>query len=154
MKAHTFDWLLALAGGLLLALLINYNSVMALHSTPLFASWLTHGVGLGVAIFLMIAFKRKPNTDEQKEKYPVAPFWSYFGGIPGAMTIVLAAIVVNSSIGLAGSIAFMLVGQIIFGLAVDFFGLFGTRKRCLRLTDIFIVLSTLAGSLIIIFFRP
>ena len=54
MKGHSKDWFLALLAGLLLALMIDYNSLMAKHSTPLFASWVAHGVGSMVAFFFVI----------------------------------------------------------------------------------------------------
>jgi len=45
MKWHSCEWVLALIGGLLLALMIDFNSTMAEHSSPLFASWVAHGIG-------------------------------------------------------------------------------------------------------------
>lgn len=147
-KYISIDWVLALIGGLLLALMINYNSVIAKHSTPLFASWITHGIGSISALFLIVAFKqiRKPASFSVK-----GPRWAYLGGIPGAITVVLASITVNSYLGLSGTLVLMLVGQIIFSIISDIFGLFGTLKRNLTWTDFFVVLSIFGGSGLIIF---
>lgn len=41
------------------------------------------------------------------------------GGIPGALTVLLAAIAVNSPLELAGTLGLMLTGQIVFGLIAD-----------------------------------
>ncbi|MCC3768665.1 DMT family transporter [Streptomyces sp. UNOC14_S4] len=80
-----------------------------------------------------------------------APLWSYLGGIPGAFTVMLASIAVNSDLELSGTIALMLVGQVLFGIVSDSFGLFGTPRRRLVLADFLVVLSVLAGSALIIF---
>ena len=42
---HTFLAFLAISGGLLLAFMIRYNSLPGHHSTPVFASWVAHGIG-------------------------------------------------------------------------------------------------------------
>lgn len=50
------------------------------------------------------------------------------GGIPGALTVLLAAIAVNSPLELAGTLGLMLTGQIVFGLIADLRGWFGVIK--------------------------
>lgn len=154
MQKNSTDWLLAFTGGLVLALMINYNSLMAKHSTPVFASWVAHGIGALSSLFFValfpILFPLKKDIQPLRMK---GPFWAYLGGIPGTFTVILAAITVNSSLGLSGSLSLMLVGQVLFGLVSDIFGLFGTPKRSFTLTDFFVVLSILMGSWIIIFFR-
>jgi transporter family-2 protein len=79
------------------------------------------------------------------------PLWFYAGGIPGAFTVILAAIAVNSSLALSGTIALMLVGQVVFGMVSDHFGLFRTPKRRLSGTDLVVALAVLGGSGLIIF---
>jgi transporter family-2 protein len=153
MKIRTFDLLLALTGGALLAVMINLNSALATFSSPLFASWMAHGIGALVALILVALyaniFGNKPVTTETKQVK--APVWSYFGGLPGALTVILAAITVNSSLGLSGTLALGLVGQILFGLVSDHFGLFGLAKKRFAFADILIVMPVLAGSFILIF---
>jgi transporter family-2 protein len=155
MKIRTFDLLLALAGGALLAVMINLNSALATFSSPLFASWMAHGIGALVALILVAlyanVFGNKPATTTTETKQVKAPLWSYFGGIPGALTVILAAITVNSSLGLSGTLALGLVGQILFGLVSDHFGLFGLAKKRFAFADILVVMPVLAGSFILIF---
>ena len=153
MKKISTYWLPALAGGFLLALMIDYNSLMAKHSTPLFASWVAHGVGSVASLVFIALFSNLFVKNKETKQYKKGPFWAYLGGIPGALTVVLAAITVNSRLGLSSTLALMLVGQIIFGLVSDIFGLFGTPKRDVMLIDFFVVLSVLTGSGIIIFLR-
>ncbi|MGH9897782.1 MAG: DMT family transporter [Pyrinomonadaceae bacterium] len=149
------DWLLALAGGSLLAVMIYYNSLLARHSTPLFASWMAHGIGSAAALFLIVGYSRvfRPANKEIKDQRAKGPSWAYLGGIPGALTVVLAAITVNSRLALSGTLALMLVGHVLFGIVSDRFGLFGVPKRKFILADFFVVLSVLTGSGILIFFR-
>jgi transporter family-2 protein len=153
MKGRSTDWLLGIAGGLLLALMINYNSLLASHTTPVFASWVAHGLGAAGAAVLVVLYARvsRPAGSQARPGREKLPLWLYSGGIPGAFTVILAAITVNSRLGLSGAIAFMLVGQVIFGIIADMFGLFRTPKRRIVTTDILGALAVLTGSALIIF---
>lgn len=81
------------------------------------------------------------------------PRWAYLGGIPGALTVVVAAITVNSPLALAGSLALMLTGQVLFGMLSDSRGWFGVIQRRLRTNDIIATLLILAGCALLIFLR-
>jgi transporter family-2 protein len=81
------------------------------------------------------------------------PLWSYLGGIPGALIVLLAALTVNSPLGLAGTLALMLIGQILFGLAADTFGLFGLARKTFAQRDLMAFGLIVAGSLAIIVAR-
>lgn len=155
MHRHLIEKLLALIGGLLLALMIYFNSLIAQQSSPLFAAWITHGVGTIAALFLGIVLAKVLQITNKKTltKSYAKPIWTYLGGIPGALAVVFAAMTINSSLGLSGTLALMLVGQVSFGIFVDIFGLFGNPKRILGRTDFYVVISVLTGSLIIIFFK-
>ena len=150
------DWLLALAGGSLLAVMIDFNGLVAKRSTPLFASWTAHGSGAVAALFLVIISSKAfwPASKGVRHRSARGPLWAYLGGIPGALTVVLAAITVNSRLALSGTLALSLVGQVCFGIASDHFGLFGMSKRRLALNDFYVVLSVLTGSAFLIFFGP
>lgn len=155
MIPKSLDWLLAVVGGVLLALMIYFNSVMAHYSTPLFAAWVAHGVGiLASIVFLFLFTKNVIRKKQQANKHIKIPLWCYLGGIPGAMTLVLSAIAINSSLKLSATLALMLVGQILFGIVADRFGLFGSLKRKLTLNDLCVVVSVLLGSALIIYFTP
>ncbi|MET0405688.1 MAG: DMT family transporter [Cystobacter sp.] len=153
MIGRSKDWLLSLAGGLLLALMINYNSLLARHTTPMFASWVAHGLGAIAAWVLVILYTRVTRPPAATATAPPGkvPLWFYLGGIPGTFTVILAAITVNSGLSLSGTIALMLVGQVLFGIASDHFGLFRTPRRKLVAADFLGALSVLTGSALIIF---
>lgn len=143
--------LLALAAGVLLVAMISFNSQLAKASTPLFASWAAHAIGTLVSILFLFSLARwfpAPNPSKQ----PV-PIWAYAGGLVGAMIVVVATLAVNSPLGLAGTLALSLVGQIGFSLLADQFGWLGLAKRQLTHHDLISTLLILSGSLLIIFFR-
>ena len=155
MMGRSKDWLLAIAGGSLLALMINYNSLLAKHTTPMFASWVAHGLGAIAALVLVVLYSRVfhpagKQTEPRREKIPL---WFYLGGIPGTFTVILAAVTVNSGLSLSGTIALMLLGQVLFGIVSDHFGLFRTPKRRIVAADFLVALCVLSGSALIIFGR-
>lgn len=152
------DWLLALLGGVLLALMINTNSQLARYSTPVFAAWVAHGMGAVVALVLVgltaRAWRKRGATASvgtAGTSGAKAPVWFYLGGIPGALTVVLAAIAVNGDLSLSGAIALMLLGQVLFGMLSDRFGLLRMPRRKIGRIDLLVVLCVLAGSALIIY---
>jgi transporter family-2 protein len=153
MMGRSTDWLMGIAGGVLLALMINYNSLLARHTTPVFASWVAHGLGAAAAFALVVAYARARRAGDPPRTAPGAnvPRWFYLGGIPGTVTVILAAVAVNSPLTLSGAIAFMLVGQVVFGIVSDHWGLFRTPRRRIVATDALGALAVLAGSALIIF---
>jgi transporter family-2 protein len=154
MIGRSTDWMLALVGGGLLALMIDFNSLLAKHTTPTVASWVAHGTGAVAAFAVAAVYARwtRPGAEAGKaEPKKKLPLWLYLGGVPGAFTVVLAAITVNGPLALSGSIALSLVGQVLFGIVSDYFGLFGTTRRRIVATDLVVALSVLGGSALIIF---
>jgi transporter family-2 protein len=143
---------LALAAGIVLAAMIDWNSLLARHSSPLFASWAAHGIG-ALASLALVTLLPVRATAGQAAPEGRWPLWSYLGGIPGAFTVLLAAITVNSALGLAGTLALMLIGQMVFGIAADAFGILGLRRVLLNRRDICAIALVLCGSVIIILAR-
>lgn len=155
MEYRSTDLLLALLGGFVLTAMISFNSLLAKYSTPLYASWVAYGVGSAAALFLVVLCAKLFSTTQQKTQQPrkKIPNWVYLGGIPGAMTVVLAAVTVNSKLAFSGSFAVMLLGQVLFGLFSDLFGWFGTPKKKFVWMDLWVILLVLAGTSLIIFVR-
>ncbi|CAI1612977.1 Uncharacterized protein conserved in bacteria [Serratia proteamaculans] len=151
MREHFSHPLLALAAGALLALMISINSVLASYNSPLLASWVAHGIGAITAWLLLLLLNLRPPKSSPSSV--AVPRWAYFGGIPGALTVVLAAITVNSPLALSGSLALMLTGQVLFGMLSDSCGWFGVMKRRLNANDIIATLLILSGCALLIFLR-
>ncbi len=119
--------LIALSSGVLLSLMIMSNSYLASFTTPLTASWITHGIGTLFSLIIYILYSSK-NPLKKQSKNKIKLQW-YLGGIPGAFTVLLAAMTVNSPLSLSGSIILMITGQIIFSVIVDAMGWFGVKKE-------------------------
>ena len=154
MRKKPIDWtvLLALVAGVVLAIMTDWNSQLARHSSPLFASWTAHGVGAVASLTLVALFStgRSATVPDAPQRWPL---WSYLGGIPGAFTVLLAAITVNGALGLAGTLALSLVGQMAFGVLADHFGWFRLQRRRPQLREASGFLLVLAGSMAIIIAR-
>ncbi|HDL8055961.1 TPA: DMT family transporter [Yersinia enterocolitica] len=154
MSVNTRILVLSLVSGALLTTMIMTNSYLARYNSPLFASWLAHGSGAIVAwMSLMVAMSRWRGKLQQ-EIVSSGAWWRHLGGIPGALTVLLAAITVNGPLALSGTLALMLTGQIIFGLLSDSRGWFGVIKHAFVSRDFIAILLVLTGSAILIFARP
>ena len=139
--------LMAVFSGVLLALMINVNSELAVATSASQASWIAHGVGGIVALLLYLIFKSRGSSQEKievKNRY-------WFGGIPGAFTVVLASITVQSEIGLTGTLALALIGQFALSLLIEQFGLFNQPTVRLSLANLVPTLFVTAGALLIIY---
>ncbi|HEK3001992.1 TPA: DMT family transporter [Proteus mirabilis] len=143
--------LIALSSGVLLSLMIMSNSYLASFTTPLTASWITHGIGTLFSLIIYILYSSK-NPLKKQSKNKIKLQW-YLGGIPGAFTVLLAAMTVNSSLSLSGSIILMITGQIIFSVIVDAMGWFGVKKRRITLVDLWMCFLLILGSALLIIGR-
>lgn len=144
------DPVLALGAGGLLTLMVLLNGEMARATTPLFASWAAHGTG-ALAAFGLLALLARRRPPGPAVSRPRAPLWAYLGGLSGAITVILTSATVNSVLALTGTLALGLLGQVLFGLASDRFGLFGLPRRRPGLRDLAALALILAGSALIIF---
>jgi len=143
--------ILAIIGGCLLALMIQVNSILAANTSSLNASWFAHAIGALTAWCLILAINSKPVTLNEKKEKP--PIYFYLGGIPGALTVILASIAVNSDIGLSGTLALGLIGQLLFSMVCEVFGLFRLEQKQFRVNDLLPILLISAGSLLLIYTR-
>ena len=140
---------IAIFSGVLLALMINVNAELAASSSPIQASWLAHGIGSVVAFVLFVIFKDSGKTvlnSHLKKRY-------WFGGIPGAFTVILASITVQSEIGLTGTLALALFGQFFSSLLIEHFGLLNQQRIQLSLKGLLPTVLVATGAMIIIFAR-
>ncbi|AZG98560.1 DMT family transporter [Proteus mirabilis] len=143
--------LIALSSGVLLSLMIMSNSYLASFTTPLTASWITHGIGTLFSLIIYILYSSK-NPLKKQSKNKIKLQW-YLGGIPGAFTVLLAAMTVNSPLSLSSSIILMITGQIIFSVIVDAMGWFGVKKRRITLVDLWMCFLLILGSALLIIGR-
>jgi transporter family-2 protein len=153
MKNQSTNLSLGLASGVTLATMIAVNSKLAAFSSPLLASWVAHGVGAVTSFVVLLVVSTLIGKKISLLPNSGTPIWAYLGGIPGSFTVILAAITVNSPLGLSGSIVLIMAGQVLFGLISDSFGLFGLRKRSMNFNDSIALLLMATGCLITMFGR-
>jgi transporter family-2 protein len=144
------DVILALAAGAVLALMIDFNSLLARHSSPLFASWTAHGIGAVAALGLVLWRRGARPVATVASPKAAWPRWIYLGGVPGALTVLLAAVTVNGPLGFSGTLALMLAGQMLFGVVADRFGWLGLARRTPTSGGLAGLGLVLAGSLVVI----
>jgi len=137
----------AVASGGLLAIMVFFNGELAKYTSPTWSSLIAHFVGILGSWFLWRLIS------QSKALIPYsgdAPKWSYFGGVGGAMIVVISNVTVNSTIGLIGSLSLMILGQTLFAMLFDFKGWMGMAKRKLYLNDFLQLSCILTGSILII----
>jgi bacterial/archaeal transporter family-2 protein len=150
MTKHSLYLVGALVAGGILALMIFVNGELARHTSAEWSSLVAHGIGAGCAFVIWQGMLRL-SSSTKRQATSRAPWWSYVAGIFGAIIVILASITVNSPIGLSGSISLMLLGQVLFGLLVDYFGWFGMPARDLTLYDFGQVFFIMSGTAVLIF---
>ncbi|WP_087016393.1 DMT family transporter [Thaumasiovibrio subtropicus] len=147
--------MLALLGGGLLALMIFINSQLAAQTSALHASWLAHGIG-GITAWGLLAgirlVKRSDTVLPARAERRV-PLLCYLGGIPGAMTVMLAAITVNSALGLSGTLVLGLAAQMVFTLVSEQRGWFGIAKQQISFSQVTALFLVILGAAILIYAR-
>jgi bacterial/archaeal transporter family-2 protein len=153
-KPRPADLALAFVTGGLLTLMVLFNGTMGAATTPFFSSLVAHGTGTIAALIVLAAlFARRGRRLAGRPGVAAAPapWWSFLGGLSGALTVVLTSVTMGSPLALTGTLALGLAGQLIFGLAADRWGLFGLPARRPDRRDAGAVALVAAGSLIIIF---
>jgi transporter family-2 protein len=145
-QAPSYFTFVALFAGFLLASMMHFNGALARASEPVAASLGIHLIGTVAALGLMLCWKTK-----QPIQILTTPWWAYLAGVFGGITVVIVGITVNSPLGIAGTVALFLLGQIFYGWVNDSFGLFGFPKRKIKGLELLQALLVLAGSALIIF---
>ena len=143
--------ILAIIGGGLLALMIYINSLLALETSAMNASWIAHGLG-GLLAFGLYYMTREAVSSPSPMQGDVPKLY-YLGGLPGAFTVILASVTVNSVIGLSGTLALGLIGQLVCSIFCETFGLFGLKKRTFTLLELLPISLVVFGSILIIYQR-
>ncbi len=138
---------LAVLSGTLLALMISFNSTLGFYTSAGFSSLMAHLVGFIGSYFLWLLIERKGYFPFSSK----SPVYSYFGGCVGACIVIISNITVQSPIGLGGTVALSILGQISFSLVCDIFGYFGLPKRIINKYDLGQMFLVLFGTMIIIF---
>ncbi|RDI56799.1 DMT family transporter [Microvirga subterranea] len=120
---------------------VNAEAARRLGS-PALAAVLSIGMSvILVVIFALFTVKDKPDWSHAA----TAPWWTWIGGITGAVFVVGSLLVVPKT----GSVLFLLsviLGQMIGAVTADGFGLWGLRETSISPMKILAMLLVLAGA--------
>lgn len=135
--------ILTMLGGVLLAVTIVQNGDLALYMGNYHATVLVHIVGLVMVLLLVLVKREKIALDR------ATPWYGYFGGVLGVLTV-LGCNLTFATLGVSVSVAMMLLGQTLMGVAVDQFGLFGAERRPFKPRHAFSFALIIAGVVIML----
>lgn len=106
---------------------INSHLGQTLHS-PFFASLVSFTVGASALIILTLMLHRHVKIHTTSEQHGPLKWWHFIGGALGVV-FVTTNIILTPVIGVTFTLITVMVGQIIMGLLIDHFGLFGVPHR-------------------------
>lgn len=120
--------LLSIAGGAGLAFQAGVNSQLGKKIGTIEIAFLAYSVGAAALLLLMI-FLGKGDLSAISS----FPKWKLFVGVLGASYIFITILCIPK-IGTASTIVAAMVGQVIIGLIIDHFGLFGAQENPITLS--------------------
>ena len=134
---------LSLVAGIMIAVMVTANGLLAKILGPWISLAIIHLVGFLTAGLFLIIKKSTGNILKG------VPFGYLLGGAVGVITILLNNLCVNN-IGVAMTLGLALVGQIIASAAVEHFGILGMKKKKISLKKIPAYLLMIAGAAVMI----
>jgi transporter family-2 protein len=142
----------ALFAGVLLGLMIYFNAGLSRRTSPVQASFLFYLLGSIVALVFVLCSKTRVSKISARVRRP-APAWAHWGGVPGAIAVILSNIAVTSAIGLSAAVCLMIAGQVVSSRVVDSLGWFGMQERPFKRSDLWAIVSIVFGSGIVLFLK-
>ncbi|PAY06364.1 hypothetical protein CK489_26065 [Bradyrhizobium sp. UFLA03-84] len=141
-----FLYLLALGAGISVATqqVLNGNLRSALNS-PAWAGLVSYLGGL-VTMAVVLVATREPVPSWKL--VAAVPWWAWSGGILGGVFILLM-ILLLPSLGAATLLALVVAGQMIAGIAMDHFGLFGLTQHPVSISRLVGIALIIGGVLLI-----
>ena len=136
--------LVALAGGAT-ALQAPTNARLAgALASPVNAAFVSFLVGTTALGLLALTLQTRPDAAAMK----ALPWWTWIGGLYGAVFVVSAAWAVPR-LGVAMTVILMVAGQILISVLLDHFGALGVPKQPLNLTRLLGVALVFGGVLLV-----
>ena len=141
-----FLYLLALGAGICVAVqqVLNGNLRSALNS-PAWAGLVSYLGGL-VTMAVVLVATREPVPSWKL--VAAVPWWAWSGGILGGIFILLM-ILLLPSLGAATLLALVVAGQMIAGIAMDHFGMFGLAQHPVSISRLAGIALIIGGVLLI-----
>ncbi|GKQ49204.1 DMT family transporter [Bradyrhizobium sp. Ce-3] len=141
-----FLYLLALGAGIAVAVqqVLNGNLRSALNS-PAWAGLVSYLGGL-VTMAVVLVATREPVPSWKLVS--AVPWWAWSGGVLGGVFILLM-ILLLPSLGAATLLALVVAGQMIAGIAMDHFGMFGLAQHPVSMSRLAGIALIIGGVLLI-----
>lgn len=141
----------AVATGMIIPLQPGINAEMRLHTQSAFTASLISFIGgtllLALAVVCVRVFVRD-DLPSMGSVVKTAPWWSYFGGLVGAL-FVTVAVVLAPKLGAAVLVAGIVTGQLVGSVVIDHFALVGFPRVQVTWPRVVGVLLLIAGVLVI-----
>ncbi|KWV55542.1 hypothetical protein AS156_05665 [Bradyrhizobium macuxiense] len=141
-----FLYLLALGAGISVSVqqVLNGNLRSALNS-PAWAGFVSYLGGLlTMAVVLVVLREPAPSL----KLVTATPWWAWSGGILGGVFILLM-ILLLPSLGAATLLALVVAGQMLAGIAMDHFGVFGLPPHPVSVSRLIGIALVIGGVLLI-----
>ncbi|MBZ5750818.1 DMT family transporter [Metabacillus rhizolycopersici] len=129
--------LLALIGGMALAVQSQINGGLGKKVGVIEGSFISFSVGTLALLFILLFFG---NGDISA--ISTVPKWQLIGGLLGAFFVIVQVIAVPK-IGVSATLMAVIVGQILIGAIIDHFGLFGGNRFPIDLKKMIAILLLL-----------
>ncbi|MNH19970.1 hypothetical protein D3C79_797220 [compost metagenome] len=144
------SWLAHGVGTLVAALLWGIAARVNTHRRKAAQAGAARAMAVGASLATTPAGPASCLLEAMPSQLNRVPYWAWLGGLPGALTVVLAAFCLNSPLGMAGTLALLLLGQLLFGALCDGLGWFGLPRRRPQGLDLLAAFLVMAGALLIL----
>ncbi len=135
--------ILAASSGSLIAVMVLFNGTLAANSNMIFSMIIIHIVGLASVLAI---YRIKRESVRLSFDYP----WHYYiSGVIGIF-LVFSNTLCFTELGVTLTLALGLMGQSLFSLIIDRFGLFNRPKKVIRNYEVFGIVVISIGLFFII----
>ena len=141
-------YLLPLLGGLAVSLQVVLNGVLEGHVGRMWTVFTSHIVGAIAAIAILAVQFAVVGESAGFSGFKSTPWYSLFGGIFG-FTIVFFVLIPTGKIPFTAILAFVTIGQLLFGAFADHFGIFGFDKSPLTIYRVLGICAIILGGYLV-----
>ncbi|KAJ2560002.1 hypothetical protein EV175_000003 [Coemansia sp. RSA 1933] len=147
-KKLIMDIFLLMVAGTCTALQGAVNGSMSIHINGGFGAWLSFAFGSVLLFIFFIIDTRGGKAINWKNAAKTAPWWSWFGGIPGAAFVLFITLFIPYR-GAAVVSGITICAQMLTSLFVDCFAFFGCGHRPASLPRLLGMALVIAGVLMV-----
>lgn len=146
---HSRFWLiLGLFAGMMPPMQTAINGTLSTQvDSSLFASLISFTVGTLTLLLIALAVNRRLSLQQRSEDSPLRP-WHFTGGMMGTLYITMN-IILMPALGATLTMMVAIMGQILMGLLIDQFGMFGLPRQKVEQRRIIAVILMAVGVLLV-----